>query len=201
MKSEQVRKNVIGNAIKSLQSGNVIVYPTDTLYALGADIFNDDAVKKVFALKKRPSSNPLPVAVTNFEEMSAIAYTNEMVEKITTRFLPGPLTLILYKKESVSSLVTGGLDKIAIRIPNNALALDLLSNFGPLTVTSANVHGEKTPYIINEIMMQFTNEIPVYINDGKLQGKPSTIIDVTSEIPTMVRSGSLPLKDILDAIV
>jgi L-threonylcarbamoyladenylate synthase len=200
MKSEHLKKNVIQNAIKSLKSGELIVYPTDTLYALGADIHNEKAVKKVFMIKNRPFSNPLPVAVANFTQMSSIAYTNEMVYKIVTRFLPGPLTLILYKKESVCSLVTGGLDKIAVRIPNNPIALELLQKCGSLTVTSANIHGEKTPYIINEIMMQFTQEISVYVDDGRLQGQPSTIIDVTSETPIIVRPGLICLNEIVDAI-
>jgi len=195
-----MKKNDVSNAIKALKTGNLIVYPTDTLYALGADIFNDDAVKRVFKVKKRPSSNPLSVAVANFDVITKIAYTNDVVKKVVERFLPGPLTIILQKKDSVSNVITSGLDKIAVRIPKNDIALDLLSAFGPLTVTSANIHGEKTPYVIKEIMMQFSTNISVYLDDGRLDAKPSTIVDLTSEKPTIVRKGSITREEISDAI-
>ena len=195
-----MKRNTITNAVKTLKAGNIIVYPTDTLYALGADIFNDDSVTKVFTVKKRPFSNPLSVAVADFEAISKIAYTNEFVKQVVERFLPGSLTIILRKKESVSRLVTGGLDNIAVRIPDNKIALKLLSAFGPLTVTSANVHGKKTPYVIKDIMMQFTTDILVYLDDGRLDAKPSTIVDLTLEKPRIVRKGSITLEEILDAI-
>jgi len=195
-----MKKNDVSNAIKALKTGNLIVYPTDTLYALGADIFNDDAVKRVFKVKKRPSSNPLSVAVANFDVITKIAYTNDVVKKVVERFLPGSLTIILQKKDPVSNVITSGLDKIAVRIPKNDIALDLLSAFGPLTVTSANIHGEKTPYVIKEIMMQFSTNISVYLDDGRLDAKPSTIVDLTSEKPTIVRKGSITREEISDAI-
>ena len=195
-----MKKNDVSNAIKALKTGNLIVYPTDTLYALGADIFNDDAVKKVFKVKKRPSSDPLSVAVANFDAITKIAYTNDVVKKVVERFLPGPLTIILQKKDPVSNVITSGLDKIAVRIPKNDIALDLLSAFGPLTVTSANIHGEKTPYVIKEIMMQFSTNISVYLDDGRLDAKPSTIVDLTLEKPTIVRKGSITREEISDAI-
>ena len=200
MNSKRYEKNTISNAIVALKAGNLIVYPTDTLYALGADIFNDGSVTKVFTVKKRPFSNPLSVAVADFEAISKIAYTNEFVKQVVERFLPGSLTIILRKKESVSRLVTGGLDNIAVRIPDNKIALKLLSAFGPLTATSANVHGKKTPYVINDIMMQFTADILVYLDDGRLDAKPSTIVDLTLEKPRIVRKGSITLEEILDAI-
>ena len=100
-----MKKNDVSNAIKALKAGNLIVYPTDTLYAIGADIFCNDAVKKVFDLKIRPYSNPLPVAVANFDEIKKIAYTDDVVEKLVDLFLPGPLTIILRKKEIVSDVV------------------------------------------------------------------------------------------------
>jgi len=200
MNSKRYEKSTISNAIVALKAGNLIVYPTDTLYALGADIFNDGSVTKVFTVKKRPFSNPLSVAVADFEAISKIAYTNEFVKQVVERFLPGSLTIILRKKESVSRLVTGGLDNIAVRIPDNKIALKLLSAFGPLTVTSANVHGKKTPYVIKDIMMQFTTDILVYLDDGRLDAKPSTIVDLTLEKPRIVRKGSITLEEILDAI-
>ena len=195
-----MKKNDLSKSIKALENGEVIIYPTDTLYALGADIFNNEAIKKIFKVKKRPYSNPLPVAVANFNEINKISYTNELVKRVVEQFLPGPLTLILKKKKSVPNIVTGGLDNIAIRIPKNAIAIELLSTFGPLTVTSANIHGKKTSYVINDLKIQFSDRISAYVENGRLDKNPSTIVDLTSQKPLIVRKGPIKKDDILDAI-
>ena len=188
-------------AIQSLNKGSIIVYPTDTLYALGADIFNEKAVNQIFRIKKRPSSIPLPVAVSDFDSMQKLAHVNDKVKSLVDFFLPGPLTLILNKRECVSDLITSGNNKVAVRIPDNDIALKLLSDFGPLTVTSANIHGEKTLGIINDIKMQLNQQnISVYLDYGILQGKPSTIVDITSENIKIIREGTITSDEILDVI-
>ncbi len=195
-----MKRSVLSDAVKALNNGEAVVYPTDTLYALGADIYNEGAVKKIFEIKRRPYSCPFPVAVANFDEIDKLSYTNGLVKRVVKRFLPGPLTLILKKKDSVSSIVTGGLDKIAVRIPKNDVALDLLSRFGPLTATSANIHGKKTSYVIKDLKMQFSSEISVYLDDGRLDAKPSTIVDLTSKKPIIVRKGPINKDEIMEAI-
>ena len=196
-----MHKNDLSKYIKALENGEIIVYPTDTLYALGGDIYNKEAVKKIFKIKNRPTDNPLPIAVSNINEIEKIAHTNNKIRKIANLFLPGKLTLVLQKKQPELDAVTGGLNKIAIRIPNNKIALDILSTFGPLTVTSANKHDKKTPHVIKEIMMQFNKDkIAGYIDIGTLKGKPSTIVDMTSEKPIVLRQGAITEKEILDAI-
>jgi len=195
-----MKRSDLSDAIKALKNGEVVVYPTDTLYALGTDIYNEGAVKKIFKIKRRPYSCPFSVAVANFDEIDKISFTNDLVKIVVKRFLPGPLTLILKKKDSVSSIVTGGLDKIAVRIPKNDVALDLLSRFGPLTATSANIHGKKTSYVIKDLKMQFSNEISVYLDDGRLDAKPSTIVDLTSKKPIIVRKGPIKKEEIMEAI-
>ena len=195
-----MKKFELSNAIAALSRGDVIVYPTDTLYALGANIYNEDAVKKVFKIKRRPRNLPFPIAVSNFKEMEKIAYTNDLVKTVVEQLLPGELTVLLFKKDKVSNAITTGSNKVAVRIPGNDIALDLLSKFGPLTVTSANIHRQKTPYVINDITMQFSKDIQVYLDYGKLDGKPSTIVDLTSKDLVIVRQGSITKKEILDAI-
>lgn len=190
----------ISKAISALKNGDIIVYPTDTLYGLGADIYNDDAVRKVFKIKKRPLNDPLSVAVSDFCELEKIAFTDDCSQKLVKQFLPGKLTLILKKKKIISNIVTGGLDKIAVRIPDNKIALELLSSFGPITATSANIHGLKTSYNINEINMQFKENVAIYLDNGRLEGRPSTIIDLTDTSIRIIRKGAIPEKDILDAI-
>mgnify|MGYP005840194835 CR=1 FL=1 len=196
-----MKKLDLSKAIAALRNGQVIVYPTDTLYGLGADIFNDEAVKKVFKIKKRGKNKPLPVAVANIKELEKIAIIDEISKHLIKTFLPGKLTIVLKKKDNVSDLVTCGLDKVAIRIPNNKIALYLLSKFGPLTATSANIHGEKPPININEISLQLRfSDIAVYIDDGVLDGKPSTIVDMTLKPFKIIRKGAISEKEIMEVI-
>ncbi|KYK23117.1 hypothetical protein AYK24_01505 [Thermoplasmatales archaeon SG8-52-4] len=191
----------LSEAVEALKNGKIIVYPTDTLYGLGADIYNKNAVRRIFEIKKRPLDMPLSVAVSDFSELEKIAYTNEKIRHIVKSFLPGKLTLILKKKSCVPDIITGGISKIAVRIPDCDITLKLLSNFGPVTATSANIHGLKTPGIISDIRMQFKDsDIGMYIDVGKLFGQPSTIIDVTGKQIKILREGAISKKSILDEI-
>ena len=191
----------LSKAIHWLQKGSLVVYPTDTLYALGADIFNEKALKQVFKIKKRPLSIPLPVAVSDFKMMKKIAIVNNTAKDLADIFLPGPLTLILKKKNCVPDLVTSGYNKVAVRIPNHDIALKLIEDFGPLTVTSANIHGKKNPEVINDIKMQLKQNVIIhYIKYGRLHGKPSTIVDLTTDDIEIIREGELTRDKILEVI-
>jgi L-threonylcarbamoyladenylate synthase len=196
-----MQRNKLSEAIEALQNGRIVVYPTDTLYAFGADIYNEGAVRKVFEIKKRPFDIPLPVAVSNFTGVERIAFVTDNARKLAKHFLPGSLTLILDKKSTIPDIVTSRMNKIAIRIPNNTVALKLLSKFGPLTATSANVHGIKTPGIIKDINIQVReDDVAVYLDYGILQGSPSTIVDATYERPKIIREGVIAKHDILAVI-
>ncbi len=195
-----MKKNDISTAIHALKQGELILYPTDTLYALGADIFNETAIKKVFKVKQRPYSIPLPVAVASIEQIESIAWMNEQSWTISRRFLPGKLTIILKKKPNVPALVTSGSDSIAIRVPHHPIAFELLTRFGPLTVTSANLHQMETKSLVSEILQQLKTSIPVCINDGRKQAVASTIIDLSGNTPRVVREGSISAKQLLDVI-
>lgn len=191
----------LSKAIEALRNGDIVVYPTDTLYAFGVDIYNKDAVKKVFEVKKRPLDNPLPVAVSNLVDIEKIAFVSDIARDLAEYFLPGPLTMILNKKSVILDVVTGGLDNVAVRIPDNDVALELLSRYGPITVTSANVHGKEVPDIISDIKMQFnSDDVAVYLDYGKLNGLPSTIVDMTAGKPRIVRDGAITKEEILDVI-
>jgi L-threonylcarbamoyladenylate synthase len=195
-----MKKNDFSAAVKALQEGKPVIYPTDTLYALGADIYNDTAVRRIFKIKQRPYSVPLPVAVGSIHAMTTLAFINRTVQLISKKFLPGTLTIILKKKQSVPDLVTSGSNRIAVRIPNDPIALQLLSDYGPLTVTSANLHGKKTQSTIKEILMQLETCIPICFDNGRREGKPSTIVDLSTKKPQIVRKGSISEEEILDVI-
>jgi L-threonylcarbamoyladenylate synthase len=195
-----MKKNDISTAIHALKEGRLIIYPTDTLYALGADIYNETAVQQVFIIKKRPFSLPLPVAVSSLKEIETIAFMNEPAKKICRRFLPGNVTILLKKKPIVPPLVTSSCNTIAVRIPRHPIALQLLSRYGPLTVTSANIHDKKTKGLIRDILHQLQTPIPVCIHDGRKEETASTIIDVTVQKPRVLREGSISEKELLDVI-
>ena len=190
-------KNFIKKAVSALKKGELIVYPTDTLYGIGADIKNIEAVTKVYDIKKRPRNMPLSIAVSDKSSLEKLALIDDRSEKLIDRFLPGPLCIILKKKELVPDIITAGLKKVAIRIPKNKTALELISRFGPITCTSANLHGKPTLNVISDIHMQFKDSISVYIDEGKLSSKPSTIVDLTSKDIKIIRKGVLTRDEIL----
>jgi len=195
-----MKKQFLSQVKDALAKGKIIVYPTDTLYGLGADIFNIDAIKKIYKIKKRPENLPISIAVSSISDIRQLAYVDDKVEKIIKKFLPGELTIVLRKKSKVLDILTNNKEKIAIRIPKNKIALEILSNYGPLTCTSANIHGQKTPSLINDINMQFKkSDIALYIDNGKLNGAASTIVDLTNDKPLILREGNIKEKEIMDA--
>lgn len=196
-----MNKYDLSKIVDSLKNGYLIVYPTDTLYGLGADIYNQEAVKNVFKIKKRSFSNPLSVAVSNKKDIIKLAYVNDTAEQLIEKFLPGSLTLILKKKENCSDILTAGKEKVGIRIPDNEFTLKLLDRFGPLTATSANIHGYDTPSDIKNIKKMLNSEkIKYYIDEGSLKGIASTIVDVSFNKVNILREGAISKKNILDVI-
>ncbi len=191
----------LAGVVSALNNGEIIVYPTDTLYGLGVDIYNDDAVKKIFLIKKRSFDQPLSIAVSSIEDIQDVAFVDDKVLNVAEKFLPGKLTLVLKKKTVVSDILTAGNSCIAVRIPDNLVALRILSVFGPLTCTSANIHGMPTPSKIKDIQMQFKDKINIYIDAGELDDKPSTIVDLSGEKPEILREGSIPAQEVLKAIL
>jgi len=195
-----MKKDILEKAIFFLKKGELVAYPTDTLYGIGADVYNLEAVKKVFLVKKRPMNMPLSVAVSNIEELNDIGFIDKKSRILANRFLPGPLCLVVKKRKIVPDIITSKSKKIAIRIPDNKTALKLVEKFGPITCTSANIHGESTPENIKKIRMKFKDKIALYIDEGELFSEPSTIVDTTFDKIKFIREGSLSKKEIMDAI-
>ena len=185
--------NEIEKAIELMRNGKLIVYPTDTLYALGANIFIKEAVMKIHAIKHRPLNMPLPICVAGIDEIKKYAHVNEMAEKIAKKFLPGKLTIILYKKDVIPDYITK--DKIAIRVPDNEIALKLAREF-PITATSANLHGKMAPNEIKIAKEQLGRNIAMYIDGGKLYGKPSTIVDLSEGKIKIIREGAIKKEEL-----
>ena len=188
---------LINKAKNILINSGIIVYPTETIYGIGVNAFDEIAIKKIFSMKKRPKKLPISIAVSNLEMVSKVAEINEIVERIYERFLPGPITLILKKKPNISNLLTSNMDTIGIRVPDHDFTLKLIEKFGPITSTSANIHGNELPINIKIAKKQLGDLVDLYIDFGECKyKKPSTIIDIENH--KIIRQGpnSIKLEDI-----
>ena len=183
-----IKKNKINNAIKTLEEGNILIYPTDTLYGLGADATNTSAIEKINKLKKRIS--PLSIMVASLKEIHKYAITDSKIDKELKKIFPGPFTALMQsKKTNLSYLVQNDSNKIGIRIPNNMFCLDLLNKYKkPIITTSVNIHGEKSLNRVDEIEKKFS-KINIYYQNNNLDSKGSTIIDFTENPPKLIREG------------
>lgn len=185
--------SAIAEAAAAIRVGNLIIYPTDTVYGLGADACSDAAVRKVFDAKQRPPKTPLPIAVNSFEMARKIAESTPAAERLFERFLPGPLTMILTAKPKISKLVTAGTGKIGIRVPNHPVALKLIEFVGgPITTTSANLSGKPSPCVVKDAIEQVGRSVTLALDAGKCKlGVPSTVVDLASGHPKILREGPI----------
>ena len=183
-----IKKNKINHAIKTLEEGNILIYPTDTLYGLGADATNTSAIKKINKLKKRRS--PISIMVASLKEIYKYAITDSNIDKELQKIFPGPFTALMQpKKTNLSYLVQNDSNKIGIRIPDNMFCLDLLNKYKkPIITTSVNIHGEKSLNRVDEIEKKFS-KINIYYQNNNLDSKGSTIIDFTENPPKLIREG------------
>ncbi len=184
----------LSKVIKALKNGELVVYPTDTLYGLGADVFNEKAVRAVYEIKDRPAKFPLSITVSSISMMEEFAEMNEPAFILAKKFLPGPLTMVM-KKKRIPDIVAE--KKIGIRIPRNEIAVKLASD-GPITSTSANKHNGKEPTTIDIARNQLGEGI-LYIDGGKLPGGNSTVVDVTKEIK-ILRRGIIGEEEIIKVV-
>ncbi|MCD7782043.1 MAG: threonylcarbamoyl-AMP synthase [Methanosphaera sp.] len=175
--------------IEAMNKKEIIVYPTDTIYGIGAKIYDDDSLEKVYEAKSRPHNKPLSICVHDKSSISDVAITNENINKIIDLLLPGPYTILLNKKDNISDLLTANNSTVAIRIPDNKVCYELTRKF-PITSTSANISHMPTYPTIDEIHSQLGDSIDYYIDAGLIRSsRPSTIIDLTSNKPEIIRSG------------
>jgi L-threonylcarbamoyladenylate synthase len=176
--------NQIKEAVKVLKKGGIIAYPTETVYGIGCNVFDDEAVKKIFAVKGRSFDKPLSVAVADFKTIEELAHLSEEDKKLIKKVLPGPVTFLFPKKEIISDSVTMGSKLVGVRFPKNRKTLKIIKKAGfPIITTSANLSGEKNPVNWKEIKLKVD-----FIVKGKCKyKKPSTIINMTNR--EIVRAG------------
>ena len=178
--------------------GKLVAFPTETVYGLGADALNEKAVRRIFEAKGRPADNPLIVHIADFNDLKKLAREIPREAKLLAeRFWPGPLTLVLPKREEVPLVTTGGLDTVAVRMPAHEIALALIRASKPVAAPSANISGKPSPTLAEHVIDDFYGRIEAIVDGGETRvGVESTVIDLSSERPTLLRPGGLPLEEI-----
>ncbi len=186
-----------------IREGGTVAFPTETVYGLGADALNPDAVKKIFEAKARPPDNPLIVHISSKEQL------HNLVKDIPKRafdlmgiFWPGPLTMIFKRKEIVPDIVTAGLDTVAVRMPDNPIALQLIEEAGtPIAAPSANRSGMPSPTTAQHVIADLGGRIDAVIDGGAVKiGVESTVVDMTSDIPVLLRPGGIGIDELRGVI-
>ena len=191
----------LDEVVSALKAGELVIYPTDTLYGLGADPFNEGSVKKVFLAKNRPFDMPLSIAVSNEKMMESVAVLNDNARKLIRSFLPGALTILLTRKPSIPDILTSGANQVGIRIPDHPLAIRLIDRFGPITSTSANLHSHKDPVDAKLPMKDLKDAARICIDCGKTtKAVPSTIVDVSDGDAEVIRKGAISQEEIENAL-
>ncbi len=192
----------ISQAVVLLKEGGIVAIPTETVYGLGGDALNIQAVAKIFAVKNRPSFDPLIVHVSSIEQAHSIAYLNEQAIFLLEKFSPGPLTLVLPKKSVVPDLVTSGHPTVAIRIPNHPVAIELLKQSGLcIAAPSANPFGYTSPTTAKHVEDFLGSRIDAVLDGGACDiGIESTIIDLSGITPKVLRLGGLPYEQLTEVL-
>lgn len=187
---------------KCLNQGGLVAFPTETVYGLGADALNETAAGRIYEAKGRPSDNPLIVHIAAVEDMENLAYVNDMAKALAQAFWPGPLTIILPKKDIVPDGTTGGLDTVAIRMPSHPAALELIRQSGVyVAAPSANTSGRPSPTKASHVVEDMRGKVEYIVDGGAVGiGIESTIIDVSGEKPMILRPGFVS-RHMLEQIV
>lgn len=180
-------ENIIDEAINVLANGGIVLYPTDTVYGLGANIFDGKAVRRVFDIKKRSYLKPLSILVSDVGAVDLVAKVSLSQRQTISKYLPGPYTFILNKRKIVPRSVTSGSSHVGVRVPDCEIARRLAAIF-PITTTSANLSDDEMLATPSEILKQLDCEVDLVIDVGDLSsGHPSSIIDLTGFKPKIIR--------------
>ena len=185
---------VLQHSVNMLNNGGIVSYPTETFYGLGVKFDREDSLQKLYEIKQRSDDKALPIIIGSRDSLSQIVSSvNDKAVSLMNRFWPGPLTLILRAKKSLSSYITAGTHSVAVRIPGESFALRLAQYAGfPITATSANPSGKTPAHDAETVLQYFGNRIDLIIDGGVTKGTlPSTIVDVRGENIEIVREGAI----------
>ena len=188
---ENPQVRLIGKVVEQLRRGAVICYPTDTVYGIGCDIFNQKAVKKIHQIKKRPKDKPFSFMCSSFKDVSKYCHISNMAYRLMRKHLPGPYTFILPTMKIVPKIMTSKQKTVGIRVPDNAICRALIEELGnPILTTSASSESAELPMAeAYEIEEHMGNQVDVIIDGGPVYPEPSSIISFVGDIPEIVREG------------
>ncbi len=194
-----IKSGKLNQAVRLIQSGEVIGFPTETVYGLGASCFSEKAVQSLFRIKGRPQDNPIILHVSNMNMLKRVAEgIPSYVKDLAQCFWPGPLTILFRKSSSVLDVVTSGLKTVAVRMPSHPVALALIEQSGvPIAAPSANLSGFPSPTTANHVLHDLGGKIPMIIDGGRCDvGVESTVIDLHQKPPVILRPGGISLEDL-----
>ncbi|MCX6743242.1 MAG: L-threonylcarbamoyladenylate synthase [Candidatus Parcubacteria bacterium] len=192
--SKNPEPDKIAQVVEILKNGGIIVYPTDTIYGLGCDIFNKKAVAKIYQLKKREQNKPMSIICAELKEIAKYALISDYAFQIFKKTLPGPYTFILKAKSQTPKTVLSKNRTVGIRIPDNQICLEIVRKLGnPIITTSLNISGEEILTNPSQLSKEITNKIDLIIDAGIMPQEPSTIIDLSANSPVILRPGKGPL--------
>ncbi len=186
-----------------IRKGELVIFPTETVYGIGANALDEKAVEKIFIAKGRPSDNPLIVHLADKNKIETIAKNiTEVEQKLIDAFMPGPFTIILERKPIISDVVTAGLDTVAVRIPENEIAQKIISNTDlPIAAPSANVSGKPSGTNVEDIRIELESKVSALVDGGETKiGLESTVVKVIDEIPVVLRPGKVTPEEIMEVI-
>ena len=196
---QKPEKEILQKAAEIIKKGGLVAFPTETVYGLGGNSLDKKAVRKIFEAKGRPFDNPLIVHVADIRDLSKLAKKiPEEAKILTKRFWPGPLTLVLFKKKIVPNEVTAGARTVAIRMPKNKIALELIKLAGsPIAAPSANLAGKPSPTTAGHVSEDLGERVDLILDGGKTKiGVESTVLDLTCKPPLILRPGGVSLEEL-----
>lgn len=201
-------KTIIGDetyldkASELIKQGELVAFPTETVYGLGANALDKNAVAKIFIAKDRPFDNPLIVHVASVEQAKKIAYVNKDAEELFNKFSPGPLTIVMPKKPCVPKEVTGEITTVGVRIPNNKMALELIKRSDlPIAAPSANTSKKVSPTQATHVFEDMNGKIPLILDGGECEvGIESTVLTLEGDIPTILRPGGITIEMLVEVL-
>jgi L-threonylcarbamoyladenylate synthase len=192
-------KEAMGVAIRILADGGLVAFPTDTVYGVGAHAFQPDAVERIYTVKIRPRDKAIPILLARADDLPLVAErVPEGAWLLAERFWPGGLTLVLPKKAGVPDVVSAGGPTVAVRVPDHPVSLALMAALGaPLAATSANLSGHPSPVTAVEVQAELGGRIELILDGGRCPGGvPSTVLDLTTDPPTILRAGAIAVEEI-----
>jgi len=192
------RPLAIATAARAVAAGGLVVLPTDTLYGIGADAFNSSAVTSLLAAKGRGRDMPVPVLVGSWTTIDGlVSFVPGIMRDLIEAFWPGGLTLVVEHAPSLAWDLGDARGTVAVRMPLHPVAIDLLTESGPMAVSSANVHSQPPATTAQQAYDQLGESVSVYLDGGEVPiGQPSTIVDLTRDVPTVLRQGAIGLAEL-----